>query len=45
MKQNILVINQTKQDEIFLNQRFRTDKNFIEYCELLLKFWTKFAQL
>ncbi len=29
----------------YLNQKFRTKKNFVKYRELLLKFWTKFAQL
>ncbi len=34
--------NETKFHE---DQKFRTEKNFIQYCELLLKFWKKFAQL
>ncbi len=44
MKQKILVINEMKQDEILLkpNWKFRTEKNFIEYCELSLKFLAKF---
>ncbi len=44
-KQKISVINKMKQDKISLNQKFWIEKNFIEYCERLLKFWTKFAQL
>ncbi len=27
------------------NWKFRTKKNFVKYCQLSLKFWTKFAQL
>ncbi len=37
-KQKILVINETKRDKIYQNQKFRTKKNFVKYCELSLKF-------
>ena len=45
MKLKISVIDETKLEEILLNQKFGTKKNFFQYCELWLKFWMKFAQL
>ncbi len=43
MKQKILFINEMKRDKILLNEKFRTKKNFIEYCYLFSWFvqWTK----
>jgi hypothetical protein len=38
-------INETTQNIIYENQTFRTNKNFVEYCKILLKFLSKFAQL
>ena len=45
VKQKISVINETKWDEILSKPNFRTKKTFMEYSELLLKLWTKVAQL
>jgi len=45
VKQNISVINETKQDEMSLNWKFCTKKNFVQYHELLLYSLTKFAQI
>ncbi len=45
VKQKILVINEMKRDETVSQPKVWTDKNFIQYCELLLNSTTKFAQL
>jgi hypothetical protein len=46
LKQKILVINEAKQGEILLKLKvYDGEKLLIEYCELSLKYWTKFAQV
>ncbi len=45
VKQKILVIKETKREEISLKPKFWTKKKFIQYRELLLNSATKFAQL
>ncbi len=42
MEQKISVINEMKYRS---KQKFRTEKTFVEYCELLLKLWANVAQL
>ncbi len=45
VKRKILVINEMKQDKISLKLKAQDRKNWVEYCELSLKFWMRFAQL
>jgi len=44
MLRKILVINEARQ-KFVETWKFRTEKTFVKYHELLFKFWTKFAQL
>jgi hypothetical protein len=45
VKQKILIINETKWDKILLNQKFMTEKTFVEYRKILLKLKMKVSQL